>query len=111
MISAMNTPLHQILLELHEGLERLYGGRLQELHLFGSHARKEAVEGSDIDVALILDDFASAAEEISLFSPFIATLCLKHCCVISLIPIRERDWRSRQTPLLMNIRREGIPVA
>lgn len=107
----MNAPINQILLELRDDLGRLYGNRLKGIKLFGSYARKEAVDGSDIDIALILEDFSSAADEISLFSPIVASLCLKHHCVISAIPIRERDWRTRQTPLLMNIRRESISVA
>lgn len=109
-IPAMNTPIHTILLELREGLQRLYGPRLKGLHLFGSRARGQAVEGSDINIALILEGFASAADEISSFSPLVASLCLKHHCLISVVPIRENDWRTRKTPLLMNIRREGVPV-
>jgi predicted nucleotidyltransferase len=102
--------LKPLLTELLHGLTRLYGSRMKGLTLYGSQARGEAVEGSDIDMALVLDDFSSAGEEISRFSELAAGLSLKYGCVVSLIPIRERDWLTRQTPLLMNIRREGIPL-
>ena len=106
-----HTSLQQILHELRTGLSHLYGSRLKDLVLFGSYARGQADEGSDIDVALILDDFAYAGDEISVVSHFVADLCLKYACVIGIVPIRERDWLTRQTPLLMNIRREGLAVA
>src|SRR3989338_2967198 len=107
----MSPAIEPILQELRRGLATLYGPRLKGLTLYGSHARAQAVEGSDIDVALIVDDFASAGEEISAFSDLIAALSLKHNCVLSVIPVRQRDWLTRQTPLLINIRREGLAIA
>ena len=107
----MNPRTQEILRELHRGLRELYGPRLRGLTVYGSYARAEETPGSDLDIALILDDFAFAGEEVSAFSEFVARLSLNHQCVVSVVPIRERDWRERQTPLLMNIRREGVVVA
>ena len=100
-----------ILSVLGQTLRHRYGARLRGLTLYGSHARGQAVVGSDIDVALILDDFASAGAEVGLCTPLVARLSLQHDCVISLFPIRERDWLQRRTPLLINIRREGVTLA
>ena len=102
--------LQQILRELHVGLSRLYGPRLRGLLLYGSYARGEATDGSDIDVAVILDDFDYASREIGQSSSLIGELCLRHDCLIGLVPIRERDWFTRQDPFLMNVRREAIPL-
>ncbi len=107
----MNPRTQDILQELHRGFQNLYGTRLRGLAVYGSYARGEEVAGSDLDVALILDDFVSAGGEVSAFSGLVARLCLSYNCVVSVVPIRERDWRERQTPLLMNIRREGVVVA
>ena len=109
--TTMSPAIEPILQELRRGLSRLYGARLKGLMLYGSHARVQAVEGSDIDVALVVDNFSSAGEEISVFSELVASLSLQHNCVISVIPVRERDWLTHQTPLLMNIRREGLAIA
>ena len=103
--------IQAIVRELRNGLDAEYGSRLKALTLFGSHARNQAIEGSDIDVALILDDFSSGGAELSALSSLVAKLSLEHGCVISVVPIRERDWRHSRTPLLMNIRREGVSVA
>lgn len=102
--------LQQILRELRTGLSQRYGARLKDLVLFGSYARGEANEGSDIDVALILDDFAYASTEIERSGDVVADLCLQYTCLIGLVPIRERDWLTRRNPFLMNVRREGVPI-
>lgn len=105
-----NVLLQQILEQLRAGLTQLYGPRLKKLLLFGSHARDEATEGSDIDVAVILDDFDYASREIDRSSMLISELCLRYDCLIGVVPIRERDWLTRQDPFLMNVRREAIPL-
>ena len=40
--------------EVREGMAAIYGERLKGVYLFGSHARGDAREGSDIDVAVVL---------------------------------------------------------
>lgn len=103
--------LQQILRELRAILTELYGPRLKTLMLYGSYARGEATDGSDIDVALVLDDFASAGAEIARSSALVAELCLEHACVISAIPIREHEWLAGEDPFLMNVHREAILVS
>ncbi len=106
----MSQFLKIVLGELQEGLAKVYGSRLRALRLFGSQARGDAVSGSDIDVALILDEFSTAGEEIDRTAPLVAEISLGHDCVISLVPVREKDWRIRQTPFLMNLRRESVTI-
>ncbi|MFP4248886.1 MAG: nucleotidyltransferase domain-containing protein, partial [Armatimonadota bacterium] len=49
--------LDEALRELKRELEALYGDRLRGVYLFGSHARGEAGPDSDVDVAVVLDDY------------------------------------------------------
>lgn len=104
------TDISSLLRELRAGLERIYGPRLRELWLFGSRARGDAEPESDIDVALVLDDFRRAPEEIERTSELLATLSLAYDCVINLLPIRERDWQRARLPIIESIRKEGIPA-
>ena len=99
-----------ILQELKQQLQQLYGERLKGLYLFGSHARGEATADSDIDVAMMLDDFESVSAEIKRTSEIVGDLSLRYDCVVALVPIREADWRQRRSSLLINLRREGVAV-
>ena len=106
----MDSTLTNILQQLKRGLEDLYGPRLRGLYLFGSHARGEAEEGSDIDVAMVLDDFEHASTEIMRTGEIVGRLSLEHDCVLSVIPLRLRQFADEAGPLVMNLRREGVAV-
>ena len=108
--SAIVRDIQPILQELKSRLGELYGERLKGLYLFGSYARGDATEDSDIDVAVVLDDFGSACSEISRTGALVSDLSLEYECVVSLIPVREADLRVRRSPLLLNLRREGAVV-
>ena len=100
----------RILTELKRHLQSLYGERLRGLYLFGSHARGEAREGSDVDVLMVLDDYRSAFEEIERSGQIVSDLSLACDCVLSLLPMRYRDWTEQATPFAFNVRREGVVV-
>lgn len=105
------TNLDSILQELKRGLEDIYGPRLKGLYLYGSQARGDAEEDSDIDVAMVLDDYESVGEEIERYGEMRASICLEHDCVISVVPITLRDWERGGSAFLMNVAREGELVA
>jgi len=48
------------LARLRAALARRFGPRLREVVLFGSHARGEAHEESDVDVLVVIDDLTEA---------------------------------------------------
>jgi len=102
--------LNQILREFRAGLEQIYGRRLLRVVLFGSQARDEAEPHSDIDVMLVLREPVNAHEETRQLSAFRAELCLKYDVVISCVYVSEKEYRQDRTPLMLNVRREGVPV-
>jgi predicted nucleotidyltransferase len=102
--------LDTILREFRHGLELIYGSRLVRVFLFGSQAREEAAPGSDIDVMLVLRDVVNPHDEIRRLSAFKAELCLKYDVVISCVYVSEADYREDGIPLMLNVRREGVPV-
>lgn len=102
--------LNTILAELRSQLEKLYGNRLVHLVLYGSQARGDALPGSDIDVLVILAGPVEPATEIDRVSPITAALSLEHDIVISCVYISEERYVQENSPLLLNIRREGIAI-
>ena len=103
-----SAPIREIAYELKDQLERRYGNQLKGVVLFGSYARGEETEGSDIDIAVILEYFDHACTEIERTGDLISFLSLKFDTLISLAPIKEKDWLLMRTSLISNIRRDGV---
>ena len=106
----MKKATQEILLKLKTSLKDIYGKRLQGLYLYGSFARGQERPGSDLDVAMILDDFGRPWIEIQRTSQIVSELSLKYEVTVSLIPLRASDWVGKQKPLIRNIHREGMAV-
>lgn len=95
---------------LKKGLLRLYGKRLKGMVLYGSYARGDYEDGSDLDVLVVLSDFERAPLEINRTSQLVGGLSLEYLITISPVFMREKDWLLADKPLLRNIRAEGVAV-
>lgn len=106
----MNEAVATILGRLKEELKALYGERLRGLYLFGSYARGEADEQSDIDVLIVLDRVDNYAEEVERTSYLVATISLEAERSICCVYVSEEDWQQKKTMFLQNIRQEAVPA-
>jgi uncharacterized protein len=103
----MDDKVTAILSELRRRFEVLYGERLVRMVLFGSQARGDAQPESDIDVLVVLRGQVNPGEEIARTGEVTAWLSLKHDVVISRVFTSADQFSSEQSPLLLNVRREG----
>ena len=106
----MNTRINNILDELHVHLNKLYGERLIDMILYGSHARGDMESGSDIDILVILHGDVHPMDEIRRTGGIASRISLKYNEVISCLFMDEERYLHRNGPLLRNIRKEGIPL-
>lgn len=106
----METKAESITQEVRRQLVDLYGPRFRKLILYGSYARGEAVTGSDLDLLLVLDEVRDFWSEFEKVQDITSRLSLEHDAVISVFPMSEREYQERQTPFLLNVRREGMLV-
>jgi predicted nucleotidyltransferase len=102
--------LRSLLRELRSRFEALYGPRLVRLVLFGSHARGDAEPGSDIDVLVVLDGPVRPGEEIARTGGIASGMSLDNNVVISCTFISADGFEREESPLMINVRREGVPV-
>lgn len=106
----MSENIKSLLSELRAALGTIYGDRLKGAYLFGSYARGEADDESDVDVLIVLDQYDYYGTEIDRTSELISTLSLKYGVSISRVFITERDWLRGDTYFLLNARQEAIPA-
>ncbi len=111
-IEAVSAPLVlSVVGELARALRERFGGSVVDVRLFGSFARAEADEESDVDVAVVLDrvDWKTRCQVIDLATD----TGLPHDLRIS-PTIFEREtferWRAQERPLVMDILRDGVPL-
>ena len=106
----MSEKLKAILAELRRRFERIYADRLAHMVLYGSHARAQADEGSDIDVLVVLRGPVDPGAEVSRTGQAVADMSLRNDVVIGCLFMELDRFTQRNGPLLRNIRREGLPV-
>jgi len=103
--------IEPILQEFKLKTAKLYGARLKKIVLYGSYARGQANdEHSDIDLAVVLDDDVNPGKEIDRMIDIITDINLDYDILLSVYPVSENDYHSVNSPLLLNLRKEGIPV-
>jgi len=102
--------LRQILTKLKQYFLDLYQEQLEVIILYGSQAREEAQETSDIDILVILKTRINPYKEIDRTSQFIAQICLEYDVVISRHFVSSDKFQTSNTPFLYNVKKEGIVI-
>ena len=108
---AMSVPpsLRPPLEALRVHLRRIFGGRLREVRLFGSYARGEADEDSDVDVLILVDDLTKL--EVGLVADAAAPIILETGIALSPLPMSTAslaELRRTGRALAHDLDREGI---
>ena len=98
----------EIVREYAAGLRRIFGDRLEGVVLYGSHARGDAVEGSDIDVLVVLAGPFDYAEAVRSTSELTARMSLEHDVVLSRVFVTGDEVRCSELPFFAAVRREGV---
>ncbi len=99
-----------IVRELHAQLEPVYGDRLKGIYLYGSYARGDAREDSDIDVAVVLDEIQDCWKERERVGDVSAALSLREDCLLTAFVMSEAEWSDRPYAIHRSIVGEGIAV-
>ena len=107
----MNRPQLQIILhKVKQSLSKFYQDQLEKIILYGSQARGDATEYSDIDILVVLKSAINSYDEIDKTSKVIADLCLEYDVVISRHFISSEKFENQNTPFICNVKKEGIII-
>lgn len=102
--------IRKLMKELKEGLQRIYGDKLKAVYLYGSYARGDYRQGSDVDVMVLLKDYRNYWKEYMRSSDYVSDISLKYDVTVSYILIKELQWKEADKPVLRNIRKDGLPA-
>lgn len=81
---------------------------MKAVYLYGSYARGDYRQGSDVDVMVLLKDYRDYWKEYMRSSDYVSDISLKYDVTVSYILIKELQWKEADKPVLRNIRKDGV---
>ena len=97
--------------EARRRLQAIYGDRLRRVILYGSRARGDATETSDVDLLVVLDGpIDDRYQEIKRAGTLWGELLSKYGLSFSVKPYAEEDYRDLRRPFMQNVHEEGIEL-
>jgi predicted nucleotidyltransferase len=100
--------LRAILDELSRALRERYGDDFVGLWLYGSQARGEAHDDSDVDLLLLLRSAKQPGREIDRIGDLLADVNLRHGLLLSVLPVEVEVFRRAQGAFWRNVRADGF---
>lgn len=107
----MKAIIKKVANEYKSSLQKIYGKRLAEVILFGSFARGENHDESDLDFAIILKNKEiNSIKEMEKVSQISSILSLKYGIMISSFPTTINKKQTSQQGIYREIRKDGIII-
>jgi len=102
--------IEHITLKVKNHLKKVYGERLDSVILYGSFAKNNATDDSDIDLAVILKGEVNPPKEINRIIDFISDAGLEYNELISIFPVSSESMINPVWPLYKSLNEEGIKI-
>jgi predicted nucleotidyltransferase len=99
-----------VLQRFRAAVTEVYGDRLERVVLFGSHARGDAREDSDYDIAVFLRDMDDRFREMNRLADLSTDILYDTGEFIHAMPYRAGFYNDPGEPLMHEMRAEGIDL-
>jgi predicted nucleotidyltransferase len=97
--------------EIAGELRELFGWRLADVVLFGSYARDNASEESDLDLAVVLRDVKSPWADGRLMDDLLWEKTFQSGITVSALVVDADEWANPKVPVLKTAKDRGRSVA
>jgi uncharacterized protein len=105
----MEAKIQQLAQEFKTELQKLYGNRFDKLILYGSYARGDFHEDSDVDFLIILnDEIVKSGTEVRNIGKISSNLSLKYNFTLQSLPTSNKLFTQGNTAFYRNIHSDGI---
>ena len=102
-----------MILDLEKRLKDIYGDKLKKIFLYGSYARGDNEEGSDLDIMVLVDmDEGEINKKRDEVLDMVVDLTTRYGIVLSIIENNYDyfyDW-AKVVPFFTNVIREGVNI-
>lgn len=108
-MSTDNKDINEILPKIEKRILQLFGSCVQKIILFGSYARKDFNEESDVDIIVIVTD-TDIEKYRKLRTKIISEFLIKYDILLSIRILNNEEFSKYKdvSPFLQNIVKEGI---
>lgn len=107
----MESSIIQVAQEFKQRMQRVYGEQLVKVLLYGSYARGDFHEESDIDLMVVLDkQNFQLFQEICKITEESTPLSLAHNKILAVVPTTLTKFEHYDSMFFRNIHQEGIEL-
>ncbi|MGQ4874814.1 MAG: nucleotidyltransferase domain-containing protein [Promethearchaeia archaeon] len=106
----MDKKIIQLANQIKKFLIKVYGDKIKEVILYGSHVRDEATKDSDIDILVLIDDSINPFDVRKCLSDLLFDILLEKGELVSVVVLHEIFFKKFNYPFMLNVKKEGIKV-
>ncbi len=96
--------------KIKKKLMEIYGDKIKQVIVYGSYARGEETEDSDIDILIVIDNNLNPTEVEESINDFLFKILLEEGDLCSVMAIPEKLFKNYNSPFLLNVKEEGVSI-
>ena len=106
----MSDKIIQLVRRIKNYLIERYGEKVRDVILYGSYARGQFTENSDIDILVLVDDTLNPFEVRENLSDLLLDILLDEEELVSVIVLPESFFENYNYPFMINVKKEGVKI-